>query len=265
MKLALIGHGAVAGAVLRTLRSSSGPRIEAVLCRAGRQQAAAEVAGPGIAVLTSIDELGPDIELVVECAGHEGLQQHGEQALRRGLDVLTVSIGALTDPVLHRGLTEAATEGRSRLHLASGAIGSLDAMAAAAVGGLDRVLYTGRKAPAGWRGSVAEDTIDLDKPGNEPQRHFVGSAGMAAARYPKNANVAAAVALAGIGFDDTEVELWSDPTVIGSVHIVEAEGAFGSLRFEIAGMPSPDSPRSSALTAMSVVAHIRRLAGPLSF
>lgn len=266
LNIAFIGHGAIASSALILLRADpGGVEVSGCICRPGREQAAAAVFGDGVPVATSIDELPDSTDLVVDCAGHGGLQQHAEPALLRGFDVLTVSIGALTDPDLLSRLIDAAGRGSSRLNLASGAIGALDALSAAAVGGLDEVVYRGRKSPQAWQGSVAEETLDLSGPLPEPVCHFAGTAGEAASRYPKNANVAAAVALAGVGFDDTTVELWADSGFERSTHTIDATGRFGKLHFEIAGEPMDDSPRSSALTAMSVVAQIRRLISPLGF
>ena len=93
--------------------------------------------------------------------------------------------------------------------------------------------------------------------------HFTGSARNAALEYPKNANVAASVALAGIGFDETQVELIADPGVTRNVHEVVAEGDFGRLEFRIEGDSLPDNPRSSAITAMSVVREILNPSSPI--
>ena len=93
--------------------------------------------------------------------------------------------------------------------------------------------------------------------------HFSGSARNAALEYPKNANVAASVALAGIGFDETTVELIADPDVTRNVHEVIAEGDFGCCEFRIEGQSLPDNPRSSAITAMSVVREILNPASPI--
>lgn len=266
LNIVLIGHGAIASSALTLLRPDpAGVEVSGGICRPGREQAAFAIFGEGVPVVTSIDQLPDSTDLVVDCAGHGGLRQHAEPALLRGFDVLTVSIGALTDPDLLSRLIDAASRGGSRLNLASGAIGALDALSAAAVGGLDEVVYRGRKSPKAWQGSVAEETLDLSAPLPEPVCHFAGTAGEAASRYPKNANVAAAVALAGIGFEDTTVELWADSGVERSTHTIDATGRFGKLRFEIAGEPMTENTRSSALTAMSVVAHIRRLIAPLSF
>jgi aspartate dehydrogenase len=163
-----------------------------------------------------------------------------------------VSSGALADDKLREKLVRAAEEGESQLSVVSGAIGALDALAAAGVGGLASVTYRGRKPPQGWAGSPAEGKLDLDSL-TRPAVHFSGSARDAALQYPKNANVAASVALAGLGFDNTQVELVADPGIARNIHEIVAEGDFGRFEFRIEGDALPDNPRSSAIAAMSVV------------
>lgn len=254
MKLAVIGAGSIGAWVIAALaREGLGPA--AVIVRG--------TAPAGVQAVRSVAALPEGVTHVVDCAGHSGLAAHGPEALAAGIDVITLSLGALADEGLARDLTQAAAAGGARLHLASGAIGALDVLRAGAAGGLDAVRYTGRKPPMGWAGSPAEAVLDLTAL-TAPAIHFEGSARQAALAYPKNANVAAAVALAGLGFDGTQARLVADPGARGNMHEVEAEGAFGSFRFEITGAALPGNPRSSALAAMSVLAEVRRIAARVS-
>ncbi len=246
MKIAIIGQGAIASYVRAHIKRHGISEI-AQIVRPGKEMAGSP---PSI---SCVGDLPGAVDLIVDCGGHAALAAHGPAALARGIDVLTVSLGALADADLHDRLLAAAQAGGARLSLATGAIGGLDALRAATVGQLDQVTYTGRKPPDGWRGSPAERTLDLDAI-TEAAVHFKGSAREAALAYPKNANVAAAVALAGIGLDRTKVELIADPSVTTNIHQISASGDFGDMQFTIAGNSLPDNPRSSALAAMSVVA-----------
>jgi aspartate dehydrogenase len=215
--------------------------------------------------VASIADLPDDIDHMIDCAGHAALMSHGPDILRGGTDLTTVSIGALADPKVYRNLQQAAIDGHAKLHLASGAIGALDCLQAARVGNLQSVTYIGRKPPESWKGSPAETRLDLDDLGVTAQVHFEGSARDAATEYPKNANVAAAVALAGVGFDDTRVELIADPGVSENIHEIQATGSFGQFSFEIRGQALPDNPRSSALAAMSVISKLEQRTQSISF
>ena len=77
--------------------------------------------------------------------------------------------------------------------------------------------------------------------------------------------MAATVALAGIGLDKTQVELIADPNIDRNIHHIETTGAFGHLHFGIEGLSLPNNPKSSALTAMSVVSTVRRRLGRVNF
>ncbi len=72
-------------------------------------------------------------------------------------------------------------------------------------------------------------------------------------RFPKNVNLTGTIALAGIGFDRTRVEVWVDPTATTNLHELHAEGAFGKFSVSINGVRiAPGSP-SSRLVAGSLV------------
>jgi aspartate dehydrogenase len=191
-------------------------------------------------------------QVVVEAAGHAALKAHGPPVLCAGIDLLMVSVGALADPAVEYAIDAAAREGHAQAIVASGAIGGLDAIASAAVGGLERVTHTTRKPP----GSLLppDEAAQL----REPKELFRGSAREGALLFPESINVAAAVSLAGIGLDRTEVCVIADPSVERNQHDVVARGAFGELRFEIKNVPSDDNPKTGRLVAMSVLHALRR-------
>jgi len=248
----LIGYGGIAQDVVAALRQSgAGIKIVGALCRPGRA-AKARAALPGIDIVETLaDLLVRDPAVVAEVAGQQAVAEHGPEVLRRGFDLLVISIGALAEPKILEPLKAAAQAGGSRILLPAGAIGGIDAIAAMRIGGLSAVRYRSRKPPAAWRGSPAEKIADLDKLTGRTVL-YRGSAGEAALLYPQNANVAAAVALAGLGFDATEVELVADPDAPGNVHEIEAEGAAGRFAIQLQGKPSRTNPKTSALAALSV-------------
>ena len=166
---------------------------------------------------------------------------------------MAASVGALARPdVLETWLPPGAS---ARLIIPAGATAGLDGLAAHRLAELKRVVFTSTKPPRAWRGRPAEDALDLDAIGNSTLL-FEGNAREAALAYPKNANVAATVALAGIGFEDTRVRLVADPAAEGNTGLLEVESAIGQLRIETLAYPSAN-PQTSASTALSLVAAIR--------
>jgi aspartate dehydrogenase len=97
----------------------------------------------------------------------------------------------------------------------------------------------------------------------EPLRVFHGSAREAARGFPANVNVAAALALAGIGPDHTEVEVWADPGIDRNVQSVTVTSDAGEATMTMKNIPSPENPKTGRIVAQSVLATLRRLTAPL--
>lgn len=248
--VAIIGLGAIGTIVLEGLGDA---RVAALIVRSGNLDAARQIAPDGATVATSLDEFDPgEIDLVVECAGHDSVAQFGEGALRLGADLMVIATGGLADNELRARLRAAAEESGSRILLPAGAIAGLDGLRALRRGGLERVRYVASKPPDAWLGTPAEQRVDLGAV-DSPTTFFFGSAGEAARLYPRNANLAATVALAGIGFEDTEVELVADPTSTDNVGRIEAKGALGRMELELRGPPMPENPKTSVITAYSIL------------
>ena len=196
-------------------------------------------------------------DLAIECAGHEVVRSVAPLLLQAGVDVIIVSLGVLGDAALRESLEAAARAGRARLITVSGAIGGLDALAAACGAGITSVRYTGRKPPKAWLGTPAERVCDLNAI-REATLVFEGSAADSARLYPKNANVTAAVALAGVGFEKTAVRMMADPSITKNVHELEVEGEFGCFVIRLENSALPQNARTSWLAALSIAAELRK-------
>lgn len=258
--VALIGGGSIARVIVRELLDHH-PHVGLAGVLVHDQAKALEHGlVPSVRLTSSLPELlrwSP--ALVAECAGHAGLAEYGAAVLEHGTDLVVASVGALADRALEEKLRAAATAGGAHIRIPSGAVGALDALASARLGGLQRVRYVGRKPVAAWRGSRAEHELDLDSV-KIAAVVFEGTAREAALAFPQNANVAAAIALSGVGFEATRVTLIADPAARGNEHLIEAEGAFGKLTFSVAGTPLPGNPRTSSLAAYSL---LKSLVSPL--
>ncbi|MEQ3625357.1 MAG: aspartate dehydrogenase [Celeribacter sp.] len=260
--VALIGNGAIAGDLIKRIAADPLLRVAQVLVRPERLTSHQAQLGGAIEAVATVDELSDDVDLVLEAAGHGALAAYGEAVLRRGLDLGVLSVGALASDDLRAGLDTAARDGGAQVLVIPGAIGGIDAIAAAGPEQLDRVTYTGTKAPLAWRGTPAEEICDLATLA-APVEVFAGSAREAAQRFPKNANVVATVALAGLGFDNTSVRLVADPAAQRNTHRIVAQGPNFDFDFTSSGGTMPDNPKTSALTSLSAFRVLRQRAHAL--
>ena len=262
----VIGYGAIGRVLVSELAAQrgSGEGAELPLLVRPKYLEEARAAVPaGVAVLADAEAfLGRAPATVIEAAGAPAVVELAERVLRAEADLVIASAAALTDDALYARIAEAARESGRQAIVASGALGSLDILAAMAAAGLERVTYRGIKPPAAWRGTPAEEACDLEGL-SAAVTFFAGSAREAARSFPKNANVAALAGLAGLGLDETQVELVADPTASANRHEVAASGATGEMRFEVAGAATKGNARTSATTAYSLLEAARARRSPI--
>jgi aspartate dehydrogenase len=207
----------------------------------------------GIGFLGSCDQLaGLKPDIVVEAAGRAAIDQWAGAALAAAPAMIIASTSAFCDDALLPRLAAIAEDHGSRILVPSGAIGAVDALASAAVLGLDEVMHQIVKPPVAWTGTPAEKLLDLARL-TERQVFFSGSAREAARQYPQNANATVVTALAGVGLDKTRVELVADPAFRTNGHRIVARGGFGRMEIVLENNPLATNPKSSELTALSLV------------
>ena len=252
-KIMLIGYGAMAQAVIERLPPQVA--IGWIVARESHHAAIRAQFGTTVEALSSPLECFDTPDLVLECASQQAVAQYGEAVLARGWHLAVISTGALADSTLENRLHRAG----GQLTLLSGAVAGIDGLAAAKEGGLEHVTYQSRKSPASWRGSYAEQLIDLNAV-SKAQVFFEGSAREAARLFPANANVAATIALGGVGMDETRVQLMVDPATQRNTHTIHVKGLFGEFHLELSGLPLASTPKTSTLAALSAVRACRELA-----
>lgn len=265
VRIGLAGFGNVGQELARRLTAGAIPeaRLAAATARdldRARANAARFSPPPKIVPL---DQLPAHADIVVECATAESFPEIARTVLAAGKYLIAVSAGGVPNCP---DMVELARAHGGRVRVASGAMPGLDIIRCAAEGGIKRVHLRSRIKPD----SMAHERYVLDRghdfvahPPTAPVKAFEGSAGEAAAAFPRHFNVAVSLSLAGIGFDRTTVEIWVDPAIGGAIHHVEVEGEDIALTLESRNRPS-QNPRTSRIVAPSIIAAIRALVAPVT-
>jgi len=207
-----------------------------------------------------IEALADAADIVIECAPSKLVRSIVAPVVSRGNTAVVLSVGAL---LVNEDLIALAKTHGGQIVVPTGALIGLDAMTAAAVGTIHSVRMITRKPIAGLLGAphLVEHKIDIADI-KEPLKIFDGTAREAAKGFPANLNVAVALSLAGIGPDRTRVEIWADPTVTRNTHRIEVDSDSARFSMGIENIPS-ENPKTGKITALSVIACLRKLHAPL--
>src|SRR5712691_4513892 len=260
-RVAIAGLGAI-GRVLARRLDDGLPGL-ALACAAARDRPKAQawleaerIACP----LVEPEAFPAHADLAIECAPGAVLEQICRPMLEAGKQVMVLSAGAL----LPRPELIALAKARGgQIIVPTGALLGLDAVSAAAEGRIHSVRMVTRKPPSGLVGAPYLVANGISVEGlNEAKRVFAGTAREGAAGLPANVNVAAALSLAGIGPDRTMMEIWAAPTIERNCHIIEVDSDSARLTLKIENIPS-ENPRTGRITALSVLAALRKLHSPL--
>jgi aspartate dehydrogenase len=262
IRVAIAGLGAIGRVLAQALRDGiPGVELACVSARdAGKARAFLETQGIACPVV-ALDRIPHHADLVVECAPAALLEEICRPMLEAGKQVMVLSCGALLP---RPDLIELAKTHGGRILVPTGALLGLDAVAAAAEGEIRSVRMTTRKPPGGLAGAPHLMANDISVENlDAPKLVFSGTAREAAAGFPANVNVAAALSLAGIGPDRTTIDIWADPGVTRNCHAIEVEADSARLTLAIENMPS-DNPKTGKIVALSVIAALRKLTAPLT-
>jgi aspartate dehydrogenase len=261
LHIGLAGLGAVGREVGRRLIAGiPGLQLTAVAVRdIAKARRHLPPVGETIPVLAPEQLAGP-CDVVVECLPPILFREVALSAIQQARIFMPLSVGQLLD---HWDLVELARAAGARILVPTGGLIGLDAVRAAAEGTIHSVTMVTRKPPAGLEGApyLRERGISVADL-RAPVRVFSGSAREGARGFPTNVNVAAALSLAGIGPDRTQLEIWADPTVQRNCHRIEVDADTARFAMTIENVPS-ENPRTGRIVALSAVAALRGLVSEL--
>ena len=267
LTVAIGGLGAIGLAVARALDPEAGLggiaglHLVAVSAR-DHDQAAASLAGFAVAPeIVELEELATLADVVVEAAPPALFERIALPAMEAGRVLVPVSAGALL-PRMH--LVKLAQETGARIVVPTGALLGLDAVRACAEGPVESITLETRAPPHCLAGApyLARHPADLAAIA-APVCVFEGSAFDAATGFPASANLAAALALAGIGPVRTRVAIWADPGLAGTLHVIRVEAEAARLTMTVENLPMDASAHTARLTPLSVLACLRGLVSAL--
>jgi aspartate dehydrogenase len=269
MRIGIIGGGVIARLFLEHIRRGDMGEAEvvAILGRGETSRGKALAAAFKVPYVTRPDAL---IEkrpaMVIEAASHDAVRDHAEQLLNQGIAVMVLSCGALCDDTLRARLESAAAKHKALLYVPSGGIGGLDALKAVCVAGADTVEIAVTKPPAAWKGVpyVENMNLDLDRL-TGPVTLFDGAAREGVPHFPANVNIAAALSMAGIGFDRTRLKVIADPALTLNTHYINIVGTTGRISLKFESVPFPDNPKTAMLACYSALAAFKQFNSPVRY
>ncbi|WP_420104334.1 aspartate dehydrogenase domain-containing protein [Bosea sp. (in: a-proteobacteria)] len=185
-------------------------------------------------------------DLVIEAAHPDVVAGLGAELLAKG-DLCAFSSSALADESVEAAVRRAAATAGTRLLVPHGAVLALDGLSDGR-DAIDKVIVTTTKNGA----SLGADTSARGV-------LFEGATRDACVRFPRNVNVHAALAIAGIGFDRTRSIVVADPETRQMRHRIQVFGQ--GFEWDISVSSTTLGGVSGAYTPKSAVGSIQRIFG----
>ncbi|MCC6534963.1 MAG: aspartate dehydrogenase [Burkholderiales bacterium] len=269
MRVGIVGGGSIAQLFCEHIaRGELGDaEVIAILGRASSSRARALAQQHRVAFMTDVQALiGAAPAAVVEAAAHAWVEAHAERVLAAGIGLIVLSAGAMADDLLRARLERAARASGALLYVPSGGIGALDAIKAAAVAGLDEVTLRTAKPPRAWQGIDYVRALGIDLAAlTEAYVLYDGPARAGVKHFPQNVNIAAALSMAGIGFDRTRLVAVADPHIVRNTHVITARGVTGEISITLENVPCPENPKTAWLACYSALAALKAVQSPVRY
>lgn len=262
-RVSIIGYGALG----RILAEGICEKLQGEYCLAGIwtwsiHEIRDEIEDKGFFAYESFAALLEDnTDYVVEIAGGQAVKDYGKRVLESKKNLIITSVGALADLHLYNSLYKAAVENECKIHLTSGAVGGFDIFQSIGMMGKTEGKIENFKAPESLNGAPYLKGRELN--GFHEEQIFSGNARKAIEGFPQNVNVAVASALASVGVEQMEVVITSCPGLSDNIHKITVKNDSVEAVVRVSSKADTNNPKSSVVTAWSVVALLKNLASPI--
>lgn len=98
--------------------------------------------------------------------------------------------------------------------------------------------------------------------GSAPTLLYEGPARDCVKKFPQSINIAAALSLAGIGFEKTKIRILADPGITHNTHEIQYRGEAGRLTMKFENVPVPANPKTTYLACLSILAALKNIRSP---
>ncbi|MCK5547746.1 MAG: aspartate dehydrogenase [Thermoplasmata archaeon] len=261
MKVCLIGCGFIGTTLAEAMEGLD--EVEEVFVTDKSSEKSSDMSSfKKVRYVDDVLEVLDDVDLVIEAASQQAVHQYAPLILEKGRDILVMSAGAFADEALLNKCRALAKKNGCRVYIPTGALFGIDGLGSASMGVLNEVSLTSTKPTGALKDNeyLKEKGFKLEEL-REAKVVFEGCAKDAVQNFPKTANVAAVLSLAGIGFEKTKVKIIADPNAKTNRHEVFVKGEFGEMKTEVENIPSPTNPSTSVLAALSAISGVKKITG----
>jgi len=266
LKIGIVGCGAIGSSLAKVIVKDFSR--QARLCglydldRPKTISLSKSLSGSSSLVMRDLKQLIAKSGLVIEAASARVSWEIAKSVLAAGKDIMIMSVGGVSSRL--KQLAALAKKNSARVYIPSGAISGVDAVKAAGIGRIKKVILTTTKSPLSFRGVkyVVDKGINLTKIKKDTVL-FSGKAAQAVKYFPQNINVAAVLGLAGVGASKTGVRIIASPKVTKNIHEIKVECDAGNISTRTENILHPDNPKTSYLAVLSAVAMLKQILEPV--
>jgi aspartate dehydrogenase len=265
LKIGIVGCGAIGSSLAKEIVSSLRSFASLVALYDIRPEQAQllsrQLTGNTKLCMDNLAELIKRSDLVIEASSAKASWEITRRSLSNGCKVMVMSVGGMVDHLDE--LLVLADKFNVQVYFPSGAISGIDALKAANIGQVQKVILTTRKHPNAFSGvEYVERNFNL-KGLKKDKVLFSGSAAQAVKYFPQNVNVAAVLGLAGIGMYRTRVRIIASPKVKKNIHEVLIESKAAKIFTRTENILHPQNPKTSFLAVLSAIATLKQILQPI--